>query len=105
MKNKGQIAIPALLTVAAFVGAIVAPTMWFGELKEVNAVQDIKISTLTADIKEIKDNVEYTRRAIEAMSVKQGIQGVQGIQGTTGAQGVQGVRGAPGVPGNDAPSI
>lgn len=97
MKSMGQITITALTGIAAFVAAIVAPTIWIGDIKQVNAVQDARITTVEKTNAEIRDNVEYIRRAVEQISIKQGIQGVQGIQGATGAQGVQGVRGAPGV--------
>jgi hypothetical protein len=90
MNPMSQISLTALTGVAAFVAAIVAPTIWIGDIKQVNAVQDTRISTVEQGNKEIRENVEYIRRAIEVMSVKQGIQGVQGVQGVTGAQGVQG---------------
>lgn len=96
---KGQVQISAVTGVVIMFGAIGAPFLYVGGINATNATQDVKIATVQTDISEIKNNVEYIRRTLEAMSVKQGIQGVQGIQGTTGAQGVQGVRGAPGVQG------
>lgn len=89
--------ISTLAIIVGLIGGIGVPFIYIGGINSTNAAQDVKIATVQSDISEIKNNVEYIRRTLEAMSVKQGIQGVQGIQGTTGAQGVQGVRGAPGV--------
>lgn len=93
----GPLTLPTIAGIVAAVAAIGSPFIYFGTLERANAVQDVEISTIKQTNAEIRENVEYIRRAVEQISIKQGIQGVQGIQGATGAQGVQGVRGAPGV--------
>lgn len=102
--KKGQFQIGALAMTMGLIGSIGVPFIWGGNIQAKNDVQDVQIAALEKNQEEIRANVEYIRRAVEAMSVKQGIQGVQGIQGTagaTGAQGVQGARGVTGAPGND----
>lgn len=91
----GSLTLPTIAGIIAAIAAIGSPFIYFGTLERANAVQDVKITAIEKTNQEIRDNVEYIRRAIEQISIK------QGIQGTTGAQGVQGVRGTAGVKGND----
>ena len=73
MNNKGQIPISVLLSIAAFIGAIIAPTLYVGGIKEVNAVQDVRILTIEKTSEEIKTDVKEIRQGMNALLLKNGI--------------------------------
>ena len=98
MMNKGQIQIGMAAGIMGLIASVGVPFIWGGNVKAKNDVQDAQIVVLEKNQDEIKENVEYIRRLVEQMSIKQGI---QGVTGETGAQGVQGFRGVQGVPGAD----
>lgn len=81
---KEQLTIKTIVGIIAAIAAIGSPFIYFGTLERANAVQDVEISATKSDIREIKENVEYIRRAIEAMSVKQGVRGATSVKGVGG---------------------
>ena len=64
-KNKGQSLIAILAGLAGFIAAVISPVIYIGGIKENVAVLDTRVAITESNIKEIKDNVEYIRRAIE----------------------------------------
>lgn len=71
--TKGQIQIGLLLSGFALLASIAAPILYVGNIKETNAVQDNKLTTLEANYKEIKDDNKSINKKIDALLWKQGI--------------------------------
>lgn len=73
MKNRGQIAVASLLSISALVGSVAAPILWLSQLKEVNAVQDVKIANIQAEQTRIEDEYTQLNNKIDALLIRNGI--------------------------------
>ena len=62
-----------LISIAALIGAIVAPTLYIGDIKEVNAVQNVKITAVEQTQAEIKSDIKEIRKGMDALLLRNGI--------------------------------
>ncbi len=73
MKNKGQIAIHSLLSIAALLSAVGVPIFWASGLQATNTIQDNDISSLKTANADLKDDVKELRKGMNALLLKNGI--------------------------------
>lgn len=59
--------------IMALIGSIVAPTLWFGDIKQVNAVQDVRISTIEVEHKENREDFRLLNAKVDALLINSGI--------------------------------
>lgn len=73
MKNRGQIAIHALLSIAALISAIGVPIFWASGLQATNTIQDDHITTLEANYAKLEGKLDIQNDKLNALLVRQGI--------------------------------
>ena len=57
-KKLGQASVGALVGVSSLIASIAAPVMWVGSIKEVNAVQDNRLTTIENSLENIGNKLD-----------------------------------------------
>lgn len=73
MNTKGNVTIAMVTGIFGLIASVAVPIVWITSLKEVNAVQDNKISNVEKNYSELNDRLGGVNDKLDALLLKQGI--------------------------------
>lgn len=68
-----NLSIGAVTGIASMCASIAAPILWVGGIKEVNAVQDVRIQSVEARQIEFNENIKELNAKLNALLIANGI--------------------------------